>query len=148
MNPRLSALNTIEFKKGESVLDIGCNMGLLGHYLHDRGCRVTGIDMDRKIIIGAKMVANILNKDIQFKHLDLDTEKIEANYDTICLFSVIHHVKKFKQITENIAQRCNRIILECGLKEHGSKPIGDKWTNTSGWEFNSFQELVRYFEAV
>ena len=148
LNPRLSALNTIEFKKGESVLDVGCNMGLFGHYLHDRGCRVTGIDMDGKIIIGAKMVANILNKDIQFKHLDLDTEKIETNYDTICLFSVIHHVKNFKQITENIVQRCNRIILECRLKEHGSKPIGGKWTNTSGWEFNSLQELSRYFEVV
>jgi glycosyltransferase involved in cell wall biosynthesis len=148
LNPRLSALNTIEFKKGESVLDVGCNMGLFGHYLHDRGCRVTGIDMDGKIIIGAKMVANILNKDIQFKHLDLDTEKIEMNYDTICLFSVIHHVQNVKQITENIAQRCNRIILECRLKEHGSKPIGGKWTNTSGWEFNSLQELTHYFEVV
>ncbi|MBL7145177.1 MAG: glycosyltransferase, partial [Phycisphaerae bacterium] len=148
LNPRLSALNTIEFKKGESILDVGCNMGLLGHYLHDRGCRVTGIDMDGKIIIGAKMVANILNKDIQFKYLDLDTEKIETNYDTICLFSVIHHVKNFKQITENIAQTCNRIILECKLKEHGSKPIGGNWTDTSGWEFNSLQELVRYFEVV
>ena len=148
LNPRLSALNTIEFKKGESVLDVGCNMGLLGHYLHDRGCRVTGIDMDRKIIIGAKMVANILNKNIQFKHLDLDTEKIETSYDTICLFSVIHHVKQFKQVTENIVQKCNRIILECGLKEHGSKPIGGKWMATSGWEFNSLQKLVCYLETV
>jgi len=148
LNPRLSVLNTIEFKKGESVLDIGCNMGLLGHYLHDRGCRVTGIDMDRKIIIGAKMVANILNKDIQFKHLDLDSAKIETKYHTIFLFSVIHHVKRFKQVTENIVQKCSRIILECGLKEHGSKPIGGKWTATSGWEFNSLQKLVCYLETV
>jgi 2-polyprenyl-3-methyl-5-hydroxy-6-metoxy-1,4-benzoquinol methylase/GT2 family glycosyltransferase/Tfp pilus assembly protein PilF len=147
LNHRLSLLNDIEFKRGESVLDVGCNMGLLGHYLHDRGCRVTGVDMDRKIVAGAKMVANILNKNIQFKWLDLDIGKIEEDYDTICLFSVIHHVKKFKQVTENIAQRCNRIIIECGLKEHGSKPINGKWTNTSGWEFDSLQELTSYLEA-
>jgi glycosyltransferase involved in cell wall biosynthesis len=148
LNPRLGALNAIEFKKAESVLDVGCNMGLLGHYLHDRGCAVTGIDIDRKIIIGAKMVANILNKNIQFKWLDVDEARIEQEYDTICLFSVIHHVKNFKQVTENVAQRCNRIILECGLKEHGSKPIKDRWTATGGWDFNSVGELVSYLETV
>jgi glycosyltransferase involved in cell wall biosynthesis/SAM-dependent methyltransferase len=148
LNSRLSALDTIEFKKAESVLDVGCNMGLLAHYLYDRGCRVTGIDMDRKIVIGAKMVANILGKDIQFKHLDLDAESIETNYDTVCLFSVIHHVKKFKKVTENIAQKCNRIILECRLKEDGSKPVGGIWTDTSRWEFSSLNELVNYLETV
>jgi glycosyltransferase involved in cell wall biosynthesis len=123
-------------------------MGLLAHYLHDRGCTVTGIDMDSKIIIGAKMIANILNKDIQFKCLDVDEATIEEEYDTICLFSVIHHVKKFKQVTDNIAQKCGRIILECALKEHGSKPIGGKWTATNGWDFNSPQEVVRYLETA
>ncbi len=148
LNPRLGTLDTVEFKKGEMVLDVGCNMGLLGHYLHDRGCVVTGIDMDRKIIIGAKMVANILNKNIQFKWLDIDEARIEQEYDTICLFSVIHHVKNFKRVTENIAQRCNRIILECGLKEHGSKPTKGGWTATSGWDFNSIGELVHYLETA
>jgi glycosyltransferase involved in cell wall biosynthesis/SAM-dependent methyltransferase len=148
LNPRLDVLKAIEFKDGETVLDVGCNMGLLAHYLYDRGCTVTGIDMDGKIIIGAKMIANILNKDIQFKCLDVDEAAIEKEYDTICLFSVIHHVKKFRQVTDNIAQKCSRIILECGLKEHGSKPIGGKWTATNGWEFNSLQEVVRYLETV
>ncbi|MHC4123374.1 MAG: O-linked N-acetylglucosamine transferase family protein [Planctomycetota bacterium] len=148
LDSRLAALNGIEFKKGEKVLDVGCNMGLLGHYLHDRGCKVTGIDMDEKIIIGAKMVANILNKDIQFKYLDLDTAGIEEDYDTICLFSVIHHVANFQQATENISQKCNRIILECSLQEHGAKPVQGRWMKSSGWEFNCSQDLIDYLETA
>jgi glycosyltransferase involved in cell wall biosynthesis len=148
LNPRLDALNSIEFKKGEKILDVGCNMGLLSHYLHDRGCRVAGIDMDPKIVVGAKMVANILGKDISFERLDLDEEEIAEDYDTVCLFSVIHHVKNFTGATENIAQRCSRIILECALKEYGSKPVGGKWADTSGWEFNTVEELTTYLEGV
>jgi glycosyltransferase involved in cell wall biosynthesis len=123
-------------------------MGLLSHYLYDRGCRITGVDMDPKIVIGAKMAANILGKDISFEHLDVDNGPITENYDTICLFSVIHHVKNFSRVTENIAQKCSRIILECGLKEHGSKPVGGEWTKTSGWEFASLEQLTDYLEKV
>ena len=148
LDSRLAALNSIEFKENEKVLDVGCNMGLLAHYLHDRGCKVTGIDMDRKIITGAKMVANILNKDIEFEYLDLDTARIEEHYDTICLFSVIHHVANFQQATENIAQKCNRIILECGLQEHGAKPVHGTWVRASGWDFNCSRELIDYLEKV
>ncbi len=148
LNPRLKVLNSIEFRKGERVLDVGCNMGLLGHYLHDRGCRVTGVDMDPKIVVGAKMVANILGKDITFAHHDMDEKRITEDYDSICLFSVIHHVKKFDEVTTNIAQRCNRIILEVALKENGSKPVGGKWTKTSGWEFTTVEQLVHCLEGV
>jgi SAM-dependent methyltransferase len=148
LDSRLAALNSIEFKKNEKVLDVGCNMGLLTHYLHDRGCKPTGIDMDRKIVIGAKMVANLLNKDIQFKYLDLDTARIEEDYDTICLFSVIHHVKNFQQVTENISQKCNRIIFECRLQEYGAKPVQGRWVRASGWNFNCSQGLIDYLETA
>jgi len=148
LDSRLAALNNIEFKKGEKVLDVGCNMGLLCHYLHDRGCKVTGIDMDEKIMIGAKMVANVLNKDIQFKYLDVDNTRIEEDYDTICLFSVIHHVANFQQVTENISQKCNRIVLECRLHEDGAKPVGGTWVRSSGWKFNCSQELIEYLETA
>ncbi|HSV26304.1 MAG TPA: glycosyltransferase, partial [Sedimentisphaerales bacterium] len=148
LDPRRSALDNIEFRPGERVLDVGCNMGLLCHYLHDKGCQATGIDMDPKIVVGAKMVANILGKDIAFAHLDLDDGMITEDYDTICFFSVIHHVKKFREVTENVTQRCSRIILECALHEHGSKPVDGGWANTSGWDFETVQELIAYLETV
>lgn len=148
LDERKGMLDGIEFRPGETVLDVGCNMGLLCHYLHDRGCRVSGIDMDPKIVLGAAMVANILGKSIDFAHLDLDVASIDATYDTICLFSVIHHVKEFGRATKNIAQKCRRIILECRLHESGAKPLHGQWIRTSGWQFQTQDELVQYLEQA
>ncbi len=148
LSGRMTALDVITFSEGEKILDVGCNMGLLSHYLHDRGCSVTGLDMDPKIVTGAKMIANILRKDIEFIHHDLDTTKIERHYDTICLFSVIHHTKNFKEVTENLARHCNRLIIECGLKETGFKPINGKWASTTNWQFNSLHDLTPFIETV
>jgi len=148
LDSRTAALDSIHFRCGERVLDVGCNMGLLSHYLYDRGCSVTGIDMDPKIIIGAKMVANILHKKIVFRHQDLDAQCIREQYDTVCLFSVIHHVKNFKEVTENIMQSCSRVIFECALKETGFKPVDGKWTGTTKWQFGSVDELVSFLRGV
>ena len=65
--PRIKLLDNIKFKRLETVLDVGCNLGLLGHYLTDRGCIVTGVDMDPMIVKAAKMVANIVRKSIRFE---------------------------------------------------------------------------------
>jgi len=34
------------------------------------------------------------------------------------------------------------------LKEHGAKPVGGGWIRSSGWEFDTRQELVQYLEKV
>jgi len=148
LDERRAVLDDIQFQPDETILDVGCNTGLLCHYLHDKDCRVSGIDMDPKIILGAHMVANILGKSIQFDTLDLDVADIENTYDTICLFSVIHHVKEFDKATKNIAQKCRRIILECSLNENGAKPLQGRWIHTSGWQFQNQGELVEYLEQV
>lgn len=148
LKPRTAALDTIEFKDGEAVLDVGCNMGLLSHYLHDRGCKVTGVEMDEKMVIGAKMVANILGKNIRFEYKDVDKTKITEKYDTVCLFSVLPHLQNIQAAAENISQICDRIILECRLVEYGSKPIDGKWCGTSKWSFNSQQELIKFCESI
>ena len=40
--------------------------------MHDRGCKVTGVDVDKYIVHGAQMIANILKKQINYYSLDLD----------------------------------------------------------------------------
>jgi 2-polyprenyl-3-methyl-5-hydroxy-6-metoxy-1,4-benzoquinol methylase len=148
LDPRKAALYTIDFREGEKVLDVGCNMGLLCHYLHDRGCRVTGIDMDKKLMLAAKMVANILGKDITFIYKDVDKDRINGTYDTICLFSTLHHLQDVAGAAANIASKCNRIILENRLVEGGSKPIKKAWRPTSHWEFKTQQELIDFCELI
>lgn len=148
LEDRISALDKIEFVKGETVLDVGCNMGLLSHYLHDRGCRVCGVDMDRNIILAARMVSNIINKNIEFRFCDIDEQTPTEYYDTICLFSVLHHLQNMKNAVEYISTHCGRIILEARLNEGGSKPVDGKWTPTNGWSYKDLDEMVAAFEKL
>lgn len=148
LESRKPILNNIPFKENEKILDFGCNAGLLSYYLHDRHCKVFGCDMDKDIIDAAKMISHIIHKDINFFKCDIDKERFNETFDTICLFSVIHHTKYMQMNAKFLASKCKRIIIECRLKEIGEKPTEKGWIHTSKWDFNSKEELYKYFENL
>ena len=148
LDVRASALDNLEFQKNETILDVGCNMGLLCEYLHDKGCIASGFDNDRRITIAAKMVYNILGKNINFFHLDLDEAEEIPSYDTVMLFSVLHHTRNIRENALKIAEKSNRIILESKLIEIGKQPYGDDWIQTSGWKLRDVDELVLLAEQL
>jgi 2-polyprenyl-3-methyl-5-hydroxy-6-metoxy-1,4-benzoquinol methylase len=145
---RTRLLDDLEFKKNESVLDVGCNMGLLSNYLYDRGCKVSGNDNDPYIVVASKIVSNILGKDINYFHLDLDESEIQEQYDTIMLFSVLHHTRDVVKNSKKIASLCSRIILEGRLIERGKQPYGNTWIETSSWSFATPAQLASYCERL
>lgn len=152
LDERTKILDKITFYQSEKVLDIGSNVGILSHYLYKRGCVVSGYEMDSHIINAAKIISNILGYNIEFKAQDIDDVPVSEYFDTICLFSVIHHTKNFKQNCINISNSCSRIIIECRLYEYGKKPIKKnnkiKWIETSKWNFDSLDELYPYLENI
>jgi SAM-dependent methyltransferase len=150
INARASILDKLEFKNKEKVLDVGCNQGLLSFYLHDRGCQVTGYDIDPFIISAANITTNIIKKDINFIHKDLDKVDTLPDFDTIMLFSVFHHTTEQIENGKKIANACNRIIIETRLHENGSQPIGlnGEWMNVSAWRFVSLEQLTSTLEKV
>ena len=148
VDTRGELLNELEFNAGEKVLDVGCNAGLLCMYLHSRGCSATGVDNDSRIVIASKIVANILGKDINYYHLDLDEVQELEKFDTIMLFSVFHHTRNIHENAKKIANSCNRIILEARLFENGKQPYGDTWIDTSRWNFRDVAELVEFCENI
>lgn len=148
IDERADLLNSVNFKKGEKVLDVGCNFGLLSFYLADRGCIVTGFDIDSHVITLAKIIANILRKECSFEPIDIDKVQKLDKYDTIFLFSVLHHTVNQRENFVKINEACNRIIIEMRLKENGSQPIGvnNEWVNVASWNFQSVEHLVEVFE--
>lgn len=148
LSGRLEPLSKITFKRGETVLDVGCNVGLFSQYLYDQGCRVTGIDLDENIISGARLLANICRKDIRFESFDLDHGIMLGQFDTIVLLSVIHHTQNIVENAKNIASLCNRIIIECRLKETGAKPVNGVWRATTAWDFPDFDSLIFGLESL
>lgn len=140
LRDRSAVLNQVGFSEGETVLDVGCNAGLLVHYLAGRGCRPTGIELDPSIVVSAQMVANIIGVHAIFLSQDLDEVVALESFDTVCLFSVIHHTSKLEENGRKIAAACKRILIECRLVEQGKKPRVDangkvRWIETSVWSY-------------
>lgn len=149
LDDRIEHLDKLEFSPGEHVLDVGCNAGLLCHYLSDRGCTVQGIDIDRTVIAGAQILANIVGKpDIEFNCFDLDDGGLIGCFDTVFLFSVIHHTQNLVQNAAQIAKVCNRIVIECRLVERGAKPVEGTWIETSVWRHDSVDDLIAGLEVL
>ncbi len=148
LKTRKSLLDQIVFKPGERVLDVGCSSGILSMYLSSRGCSVTGIELDPEVLCGAKMVANILFHQIDYQNVDLDDGTPLGIFDTIMLFSVIHHTKNMKENAARIAGACKRIIIECRLQEGGMKPENGEWQRASGWNFPDLESMYRGLEKL
>jgi len=143
LDDRERLLDRVVFAPGERVLDVGCNAGLLAAYLARRGCRVTGIDIDPFVIRGARMLANLRGDDTRFACADLDSTELLGDYDTIMLFSVIHHTRNLVANARRIAGACRRIVIECRLSESGAKPDGDRWVGTTVWRHRDVESLIR-----
>tara|TARA_Y100001963_G_scaffold159274_1_gene262231 strand:+ start:1026 stop:2270 length:1245 start_codon:yes stop_codon:yes gene_type:complete len=148
VDDRASVLDNLTFLEGEKVLDVGCNSGLLSMYLHDRGCDVVGVDNDPHIVIASKIVSNILGKDIEYSHMDLDFTPSIEEFDTVMLFSVLHHTRNPVGNAKKIAQSCSRVIIEARLTEQGKQPVNGVWTKTVNWSFGDLDEMVSFFEKI
>ena len=148
ISTRAELLDSVDFKQGERVLDVGCNAGLLSEYLHDRGCTVTGVDNDYHITVTAKLISNILGRKISYDCVDLDLVDELPQFDSIMLFSVFHHTRNIEKNALKIAKSCNRIIIETRLIESGKQPVGNTWVDTTKWKFDSLEELTNYLETL
>lgn len=59
----------------ELICDMGCGPGQIARYLHERGCRVLGMDLSRGMIQTAKK----LNPDIDFQQGDMLKLEVDDN---------------------------------------------------------------------
>jgi SAM-dependent methyltransferase len=141
-------LEKIVVRPDERILDVGCNGGVISFYMYDRGASVTGIDIDPCIIVAAHILANIFNKGVSFSSLNLDDAETLPEYDTVLLFSVIHHTERLERNCALIAKKSARILIECRLVEKGKSPQGKGWKETSEWHYASVEELQKGLERL
>ncbi|NTW43861.1 MAG: methyltransferase domain-containing protein, partial [Anaerolineaceae bacterium] len=148
LSDRIDILESIDFKQKEKVLDIGCNAGLLCHYLHDRGCKVIGAELDSYMVTAAGIISRITHRNIEFICFDLDKNDIPGHFDTIMLFSVLHHSFDLSGNARKVAAACNRIIIECRAVESGKKPEGQYWQETTKWDYGDVNGLIEGLENL
>lgn len=99
---------------GKTVLDVGCNTGMLGYLAYKQGAsKVTGIDIDRNVIEQAKGL---------FPELTFRCEQVEevyGNYDIIIASGMLHYIKDLDALFSYFA-RCTKQVL-CDIWLHPSQ---------------------------
>ncbi len=97
-------------KNVENVIDIGCGVGMIDLYIAAKGIKVTGIDVSKLAINGAKSNSTILKikNTPDFICGDFMKIKLKSKYDMILISEVLEHledddraVKKINSLLKN-----------------------------------------------
>ncbi|CAH1130619.1 unnamed protein product [Ceutorhynchus assimilis] len=88
-------INSFTPLRGLFILDVGCGGGILSEALALLGAKVTGIDMDPKVIELAKFHAqqNNLSIDYRLSSIEEHAMKNVEKFDAVVASEVIEHVK-------------------------------------------------------
>lgn len=139
-----AVLEGLAFAEEESVLDLGCGLGVGSQFLVRKGCAVTGVDVEERLLVASRLAANLAGLRIRYACLDLDFEELEGSFETVLVFATLHHFEYRDQVVERLNRICRRrLILECGLKESGFKWHGRWYWRHRGWDFASEAQLKK-----
>ena len=139
-----------EFHKGQSILDIGCNTGMLLNEIKNQIPSLTvlkGIDLDSNAIkIGRKK----FNLDLE----SIDAEDLSETYDNIVLCHTLEHVpnlKKFATTLDRLLNPGGRIFISVpNIHSLGAKYLLRFWPALSPefhlWYFD-LHSLTEYFKT-
>lgn len=101
-----TVINTIDFKNGDIVLDIGGACSLFSFYLESKGIKVIAIDINKEIVDEANKIAKTLNLNYEAIHADAEEFVNTCNdkFDYITSICVFEHIEseKRKRIVKNL----------------------------------------------
>ncbi len=93
--------------KGKSVLDIGCNSGMMCKLAHDAGASfVRGIDIERSYIESARELFPELSFDVRPAHLAV------GNYSVAIASAMFHYVKDWAKFMNQLARVSNMLLMD------------------------------------
>ncbi len=131
----------------ESILDVGCGVGLLGFYLRERAClqSILGLDVDaRKIQYGAEIAARDY-RDIELRFHDVG-KTIPHFSGNVALFDVLHYLPPARQtallarLADCVAPGGLLIIRDCP-RDAGPRYwitwLAEKFAQAISWNLDS-----------
>ena len=102
------------FLDGLEILDIGCGGGIASEPLARMGAKLTSIDESKELINIAKLHAEAMHLEINYKHSSIE-EILESKkkYDVIIALELLEHVKNVSYFCEILSKliKPNGIII-------------------------------------
>jgi len=97
---------------GKTVLDCGCNTGMLGYLTLQQGAKqVTGIDIDRDVIKQARSIFPELTFRCE------DAEDVYGYYDIIIASGMLHYIKDLDHLFSLFARCTKQVICDLWICE-------------------------------
>lgn len=147
------------------IVDIGCGLGLLAHYLRDQGCTVPihGYDFDeRKIRLARDAALRGRLRGVSFEIGDVAS--LPARAANLVLLDVLHYLEPDarKNLLRLLAARAREgaiVLIRGAIRERSWRyqltVMQERWTRWSGWipspariEFPTIAEILAPFEAA
>lgn len=115
---------------GKTVIDIGCNHGVICFEAARRGARrVLGVDADPEFIRVARLLADCLGLDVQFAVRDIERQPLDESFDYTLSLNLLHHLRNPLSALDNLVARTNeRLVLELAtVGSHDRAKLGLSW---------------------
>jgi 2-polyprenyl-3-methyl-5-hydroxy-6-metoxy-1,4-benzoquinol methylase len=122
------------------IIDVGCGLGLLAHYLREHGCHapIVGYDLDPEKIRRAETAARRAGlADVTFRCGDVAEHS--SGTSTIVLLDVLHYLTQDLQrdLLGKLARADGAVIIRNGLRDASWRYrltlLEEYWTRWSGW---------------
>ncbi|MFC7051184.1 TIGR04290 family methyltransferase [Hansschlegelia quercus] len=110
---------------GKSVLDIGCNAGFYSLEMKRRGAdRVLGLDSDDRYLAQARLAAEVLEADIEFRKLSVyDLGALGERFDLVLFMGVFYHLRHPLLALDLIYDNVARDLLVFQTMQRGSEEV-------------------------
>ena len=139
---RWSRLKNVSGYSGKTILELGCNMGLLSiHLLKEAGAaKCIGVDHDKKILESAKIISEVFEVNPLFKQINFDSAKdwesnlLSYNIDVVFALNVLNWVNDKDRLLKFLSN-----FLEIIFEGHDTKDVERKRFEQIG--FTTIEEI-------
>lgn len=101
-----------DFKRGQTVLDLGGSSSLFSYYLASKGMNVTTIDLNASLVENANTAASKMGWSLRNHVMDMRQLEVKEQFDHITSICVFEHIPMFDRVEIN--REIKRILKPMG----------------------------------